>query len=527
MPADVSPHETDRAESVDLLIVGSGPVGSTFARRVFDAVPAAKILMIDAGPALTDPPGVNLKNLVDLDLRDRLQVASQGPEAHSYGLSSLQDRARTRNSSNGSPATLARPGTHLVTPADQDAEMGAAAMSTNVGGMGAHWTCACPWPAGSERIPFLNDEVWSKELTAAQSLLAVTQDAYPSTARSAAIVNSLQKVFGDRAAAPRQVQPMPLAVQVESDGERRWTGADTILGSLTTAPADRFELRPSTLAARLLVDGDAVTGAELVDRTTGHRYVVAARVVVVAADAFRTPQLLWASGIRTAALGHYLNDHLQVMGAVALNETDSAAPATAGGSTVDPVAGVFWVPFSDAHPVHGQVMHMDLSPLPMEAEAARAPDQHVVGMGWLCPKDIKFDDVVEFDDSAADAFGMPRMKVHYRWTEVDIATMDAAEQEIREAATVLGPFVSEPARMPPGSSLHYQGTVRMGVDPADSVCDDDAQVWGVTNLYLGGNGVIPTATAGNSTLTSVALAVHASRAIAAQLTSLMTASSSR
>ena len=38
-----------------------------------------------------------------------------------------------------------------------------------------------------------------------------------------------------------------------------------------------------------------------------------ARFVVVAADALRTPQLLWASGIRPAALGRYLNDQAQVV----------------------------------------------------------------------------------------------------------------------------------------------------------------------------------------------------------------------
>jgi choline dehydrogenase-like flavoprotein len=72
--------------------------------------------------------------------------------------------------------------------------------------------------------------------------------------------------------------------------------------------------------------------------------------------------------------------------------------------------------------------------------------------------------------------------------------------------------------MPAGSSLHYLGTTRMGRDDdGTTVCDPTGRVWRTANLYVGGNNVIPTATACNPTLTAVAFAVLTARAVAAQL----------
>ncbi len=51
---------------VDVLIVGSGPVGSTFARTLVEGDPTKKILMVDLGAQLTAVPGTNEKNIVRL-----------------------------------------------------------------------------------------------------------------------------------------------------------------------------------------------------------------------------------------------------------------------------------------------------------------------------------------------------------------------------------------------------------------------------------------------------------------------------
>ena len=54
-----------------------------------------------------------------------------------------------------------------------------AAISTNVGGMGAHWTAACPRPADDEVPDFLDPAVLDDALTRAEELLAVTTHVRP------------------------------------------------------------------------------------------------------------------------------------------------------------------------------------------------------------------------------------------------------------------------------------------------------------------------------------------------------------
>jgi choline dehydrogenase-like flavoprotein len=96
-------------------------------------------------------------------------------------------------------------------------------------------------------------------------------------------------------------------------------------------------------------------------------------------------------------------------------------------------------------------------------------------------------------------------------TEKDRKLLAHAEGEMCNIASALGQFLHEagPSVLPAGSSLHYMGTTRMGsLDDGNSVCDTYGQVWGVTNLFLGGNGLIASATACNPTLSSVALAVR-------------------
>lgn len=486
----------------DVVVVGSGPVGSAFARTLAETAPGTRILMVEAGPVISDPPGLHVRNILDEDARKLAQKASEGPRRTDMIVE--PDRGADQ------PPQAVRPGTTLLTDGMTTADstgLPAATMSTNVGGMGAHWTNACPIPGGGERIAEIPDAEMTELLDAAGALFGVTQQAFGDAPLAAAIVDALAAEFPRDPATDRPVQPMPLAARPRPDGSLHWAGVDEVIAP---ALADgSLELRAETLATSITRDGDRVTGVELRDVKTGETESVAARLVFVAGDSFRTPQLLHASGIRPWPLGRYLNDHADVRTFVLLSDEFKDVAGR---------GGVTWIPYSEEakFPFHCQVMQLDASPIGFIPTGEPWPGS-TVGVVLFGTKELTADDRVEFSDDETDAYGMPAMRIHYSLTEKDRETEERLLEMSHRIANVLGTPMVAPRVLPLGASYHFMGTVRLGDDPATSVCDPTGAVWGVEGLYVGGNGVIPTPTACNPTITSVALGIRSARAAAAAL----------
>lgn len=490
---------------IDVLIIGSGPAGTTFARHLADRTQAT-ILMVDAGDVLSATTGENIRNLPPTARETAWRQAQTFPLA-AVPADLAADTLR------------ARPGTHLLNahastpPLHQG--MPAAAMSSNVGGMGAHWTCACPRPGGSEAISFIDTSLLQAAFETAEQYLHVTQQGFPPSPLSQTIIASLNDTFSTGRSNDRLAQPMPLACTPQPDGKPKWSGTDVILGDLISAQtrAQRgLEIRANTLCRRILTENGSAYGATLYHLPSGTEYQVNARVVVVAADALRTPQLLYASGIRPYALGRWINDQPQV---IALIDVDAPASAHAvQGDAIDGrdnVSGVTWLPFNEPDfPFHGQLMQMDTSPIAFKQEGNRS-GKPVVGLGLFLAKELREEDRIIFD-GPLDALGMPGMRLSYDLTDTDRAGLELALAAVEKIGAALGAVAhgGEAIILPAGTSLHYQGSYRMGPTDDDTcVVSPASRVWGVDNLYLGGNGIIPTATGCNPTLTSVALAIVA------------------
>ncbi|MBD3943577.1 GMC family oxidoreductase N-terminal domain-containing protein [Microbacterium sp. NEAU-LLC] len=499
---------------VDVAIVGSGPTGAAYARILSEQAPDAAIAMFEVGPTVSDPAGAHVKNIEDPIARAAAQRRSEGPGA---GAATVDNPGAVK-----AGERRARPGTYLLDEGyrvDGEDGLPVVAFSSNVGGMSAHWTGACPRPGGSERIAFLPD--LDELLDEGDRLLGVTTDAFDGAPFTALVRERLAAVVDDGRPAAARVQRMPLAVHRREDGRLVWSGSDVVFGDITRANPN-FSLFDESLVTRVLVEEGRAAGVVVRDLTTDEAHEVRAGYVVVAADALRTPQVLWASGIRPDALGRTLNDQTQVVYAARLRGVERpAADAVAASGALAEQSGVSWVPFTDELPFHGQIMQMDASPVPVAEDDPVIPGS-IVGLGLFCAKDLQWDDHVEFSDDERDWYGMPAMRLHYTLTERDHAVLDRARDEILALAKAVGePIGERPFTMPLGASLHYQGTTRMGeADDGRSVCGPDSEVWGVRGLYVAGNGVIPTPTACNPTLTSVALAVRGARRIAGALASV-------
>ena len=115
-----------------------------------------------------------------------------------------------------------------------------------------------------------------------------------------------------------------------------------------------------------------------------------------------------------------------------------------------------------------------------------------------------------------DALGMPRSRLDWRLTDADrqavYRTMEILG--ITVGRTGLGrlriTFERDGTSWPDDlvGGFHTMGTTRMSDDPRSGVVDKNCRIHGISNLYVAGSSVFPTAGSGTPTLTLVTLALR-------------------
>lgn len=445
------------AEKTDVLVVGSGPLGATVARRL--AEHGRSVLMLEQGPAISDPPGSHVRNDVRFrkDPDTYLEVAA-GHLAHF-------DRAAPRDGLPGAAVTKAR------------------------GGQGAIWTNLCP--RGDARWGALSSAQWEEYYAIAEKYLGVQAEGFEVSVRQQRI---RAKLAGHLAGRGRTISALPVAAQFEAEGDLHFSAPYDILAGSTAASA-RVRISRADVSA-VVGHGSRITGVVVGTET------IEAKEVVIAAGAIGTPQLLHRSGIRPRALGRWLSYHPILITQLVLDSSVCAEPGVPDRVPrlqIRPTDSTEWF----------TLILRDVSPFkPTEPDVTVDPNG-VVEMQLICPVDIDEKNGIRFDEQSRPTFEVPL-------SAADESRLAGAERDVEEITGLLGRYRAgcRPMWLEFGFA-HMMGTTRMSAtDDGTGVADYNGRVWGFDNLRLATNGLIPTRMAVNPTLTGVALAARIADGIA-------------
>jgi choline dehydrogenase-like flavoprotein len=112
------------------------------------------------------------------------------------------------------------------------------------------------------------------------------------------------------------------------------------------------------------------------------------------------------------------------------------------------------------------------------------------------------------------ALGLPRARVTWKLSPTVTHTFRRATELVGDelAGAGIGRIecfpVEDEARVTPQWCWHHIGTTRMSADPKQGVVDPDCRVHSISNLYVAGSSVFPTAGCDMPTMTIVALAIR-------------------
>jgi len=530
------PKRDETLIETDVLIAGTGPIACAFARKIIEGHPTARVYMVDIGAQDHPIPGAHQKNSVkyqkDIDafvnvIKGALQPVSIPP-------------GETFQSTLGAAGWNKRGVVSKGFNPEQEPELNlrGTAITRTVGGMATHWTCSCPIPHAGERVncPIPSDEFESL-LKQSGELLNVHEHEFDISIRHREIKKVLNEAFPDRG-----IKNIPLAVKRREDNPRyvTWTGSNTVLGDVIHS--DRLTIRDETRFSAVFsgIDDKRIRIALLRDLRTNSDILVFAKAFIIACGAICTPQILWNSHIRPKALGHYLAEQSMAFCQVVLSksivddiatnpEYKEAVEKHKAKHPTDPLP----IPFDDPEPQlmigysqdHNYHVQIHRDAFSYGDVGPRADPRVILDFRFFGKQDIHVDNHVRFSEDVkipntndwrpgvTDDYGMPQPTFYVQRSTADAERDQKMMEDMTKTALAIGPFLpgSYPQFMEPGLALHITGTTRVGNDPDTSVANENSRVHGYDNLWVGGNNVIPDATASNPTRTSIAYAIKAAK----------------
>lgn len=457
----------------DVVVVGTGAGGSTIAGEALRS--GRSVILIEAGDPTGGRPGYHMRN--DEGDEDRLNDFAEQMGAELVNQSGIED---------GIDAIPGARTAHVV------------------GGRLRVWFNNTPTPDEPERNAAIPAAEWPDLLARARALFHVSQDTGRDSLRERRLLERIRAGFPDLPAG-REVQPMPLAAELQDDGSVRYAGADDLLLGDAEAPPETLTWMTGTVARRIVHAGGRVSGIEVAPREGGETSTVTGDTYVIACGTLGTPQLLHASAVETSeALGRYIMEHPLIASRVPID------PELLDGVPDDDPSFTVWIPYSEARPWHAQVSRTPYLEDFLDYRARDTGD-----LLTFCGTDPRPENRLIYGEEL-DNFGLPRFRAEFELSANDREVVGDAIRDHWMIASQFGEYHRgwAPQLFEWGASTHLMGSHRMGAaDDGTSVVDPSSKVWGYDNLYLAGNGIFSDKNCCNPSLQTVAIALRASDAI--------------
>jgi len=304
----------------------------------------------------------------------------------------------------------------------------------------------------------------------------------------------------------------------------------------------RAQLRPETFVSKINVRNGRATGVDYLD-SSGETHTQTARHVVLAAGAMETPRLLLLSNFEHPLIGRHLMFHFQTLvmagmpqrmhphrgRAVTHVHDDHMIPDDLSRAAARE-AGLRWMR-------GGMVEHCGPAGPIMESKIYPWGPDHKNSMRDSSLRDrmwgftMQGEDLpqptnrIDLDPSIKDVRGFPVARSTYKSHPFELAAsahygprLAAILDEMGAEWTITttspdpgfpyGGFIS-----PVPNSKHVMGTARMGTDPSTSVTDPYGRLHDVPNVVVADSSVFVTSSGYGPTLTLVALALRAAKAM--------------
>ncbi|KAH0365406.1 hypothetical protein KCU65_g6110, partial [Aureobasidium melanogenum] len=524
----------------DVLIVGSGPVGVTYARKLVDA--GIKVIMVEMGAQGPKIPGEHKKNVINFQKNTMHSLMSSKASFRSF-LSSKCGRLCRSIVSQTTVLNGRSPNQ------DPHTNLEAAAATRAVGGMTAHWTCCDPKPLPSVEHPdSFSDKEWARLFEEARKLIHTPIDSngegteFKNSLRQQLVKSTLRQAFKEEG---RVFKSMPLACKRREDNPdwEDWSSSATVFGSITSANPN-FELWSEHQCFKVLRDpntGD-IKGAEVRSLRYNREKFIEAKCYVICAGAVLTPQILFNSDFQEhlPALGRYMTEQPMTFCQIVLRKSliDSVRSHEIAKHHQEKYPwDALPFPFNDPDPQLSDTSSLTRE-RPWRTQIHRdafsyglVPDIYdqrtIVDLRYFGYMEPHIDNRIEFasdkrnardnvvEPGIKDMYGMPQPTFYCKLSPQDSKRADAMMTDMINVAIKLGGFLpgALPHFMVPGSAIHICGTTRVGESVEDSCIDKDSRVHGSKNLFLGGCNVIPTQIACYPTLTAMCYGIVGAEAI--------------